>query len=64
MAELRAERDALQARATRLEAQLTAIGYPSAPTRWRFAAGLIVVVGAALFVALWQLSRPGGSPAR
>lgn len=39
-------------------------GYPSAPTRWRFAAGLIVVVGAALFVALWQLSRLGGSPAR
>lgn len=38
-------------------------GHKSAPPRARFAAGLIVVVGVALFVALWQLSRLGGSPA-
>ena len=41
-------------------------GYPSAPTRWRFAAGLIVVAaGAALLAALWLISQVfnGGSPA-
>lgn len=45
------------------DAMNMAAGYKSAPAGARFAAGLIVVVGLALFVALWQLSRLGGSPA-